>query len=105
MRCGVSALRGSSPVALNRLRGCFGEVAGVGRRPFAQVLRNSLSGHPPPTGLVTTIVTESYFWSYTVVLDLLVVCEVAGVGRRRDSGANCAAPERRSSDLRPSTLQ
>ena len=26
-------------------------VAGVGRRPFAQVLRNSLSGHPPTTGL------------------------------------------------------
>ena len=25
--------------------------AGVGRRPFAQVLRNSLSGHPPTTGL------------------------------------------------------
>ena len=25
-------------------------AAGVGRRPFAQVLRNSLSGHPP-TGL------------------------------------------------------
>ena len=24
---------------------------GVGRRPFAQVLRNSLSGHPPTTGL------------------------------------------------------
>ena len=26
-------------------------AAGVGRRPFAQVLRNSLSGHPPTTGL------------------------------------------------------
>ena len=26
-------------------------VAGVGRRPIAQVLRNSLSGHPPTTGL------------------------------------------------------
>ena len=26
-------------------------AAGVGRRPFAQVLRNSLSGHPPPTDL------------------------------------------------------
>ena len=26
-------------------------AAGVGRRPFAQVLRNSLSGHPPPIGL------------------------------------------------------
>ena len=25
-------------------------VAGVGRRPLAQVLRNSLSWHPPPTG-------------------------------------------------------
>ena len=25
-------------------------VAGVGRCPFAQVLRNSLSGHPPTTG-------------------------------------------------------
>ena len=25
-------------------------VAGGGRGPFAQVLRNSLSGHPPPTG-------------------------------------------------------
>ena len=25
-------------------------VAGVGRRPLAQVLRNSLSGHPPTTG-------------------------------------------------------
>ena len=24
--------------------------AGGGRCPFAQVLRNSLSGHPPPTG-------------------------------------------------------
>ena len=24
-------------------------AAGVGRRPFAQVLRNSLSGHPPTT--------------------------------------------------------
>ena len=24
--------------------------AGDGRRPFAQVLRNSLSGHPPSTG-------------------------------------------------------
>ena len=28
-------------------------VAGVGRHPFAQVLRNSLSGHPPPTGYET----------------------------------------------------
>ena len=27
--------------------------ATVGRRPFAQVLRNSLSGHPPPTGCDT----------------------------------------------------
>ena len=26
-------------------------AAGVGRRPFAQVLQNSLSGHPPPIGL------------------------------------------------------
>ena len=26
-------------------------VAGVGRCPLAQVLRNSLSGHPPTTGL------------------------------------------------------
>ena len=26
-------------------------AAGVDRRPFAQVLRNSLSGHPPTTGL------------------------------------------------------
>ena len=26
-------------------------VAGVGRRPLAQVLRNSLSVHPPTTGL------------------------------------------------------
>ena len=25
-------------------------VAGVGRRPLAQVLRNSLSGHPPTAG-------------------------------------------------------
>ena len=25
-------------------------VADVGRRPLAQVLRNSLSGHPPTTG-------------------------------------------------------
>ena len=25
-------------------------VAGVGRRPLAQVLSNSLSGHPPTTG-------------------------------------------------------
>ena len=25
-------------------------VAGVGRRPLAQVLRNSLAGHPPTTG-------------------------------------------------------
>ena len=25
-------------------------AAGVGRRPLAQVLRNSLSGHPPTTG-------------------------------------------------------
>ena len=25
-------------------------VAGVGRHPFAQMLRNSLSGHPPPIG-------------------------------------------------------
>ena len=28
-------------------------VAGVVRRPLAQVLRNSLSGHPPPTGCDT----------------------------------------------------
>ena len=25
-------------------------VAGVGRRPLVQVLRNSLAGHPPTTG-------------------------------------------------------
>ena len=29
------------------------KVAGVGRCPFAQELRNSLSGHPPPTGYET----------------------------------------------------
>ena len=28
--------------------------AGDGRRPFAQVLRNSLSGHPPSTGHETS---------------------------------------------------
>ena len=28
-------------------------VAGVGRCPLAQVLRNSLAGHPPPTGCDT----------------------------------------------------
>ena len=34
----------------------------VGRRPFAQVLRNSLSGHPPPTGCDTlTQVHTPYF--------------------------------------------
>ena len=32
-------------------------VAGVGRRPFAQVLQNSLSGHPPPIGL------RDIFWN------------------------------------------
>lgn len=26
-------------------------VAGVGRRPLAQVLRNLLAGHPPTTGM------------------------------------------------------
>ena len=32
-------------------------VAGVGRRPFAQVLQNSLSGHPPPIRL------RDIFWN------------------------------------------
>ena len=31
----------------------IGMVAGVGRRPPAQVLHNSLPGHPPPTGCDT----------------------------------------------------
>ena len=31
------------------------KVAGVGRCPFAQVLRNSLSGHPPTTGHKTIL--------------------------------------------------
>ena len=35
-------------------------AAGVGRRPFAQVLRNSLSGHPP-TGHGTWIITTEYY--------------------------------------------
>lgn len=30
-------------------------VAGVGRRPLAQVLRNLLSGHPPTTGHKTIL--------------------------------------------------
>ena len=41
-------------------------VAGVGRRPFAQVLRNSLSGHPPTTGHGT-------FFSFTPVVDYRVI--------------------------------
>ena len=34
---------------------CVYMDAGDGRRPFAQVLRNSLSGHPPSTGCETRI--------------------------------------------------
>ena len=44
--------------------------AAVGRRPFAQVLRNSLSGHPPPIGCDTwtqvhTPCFSSWLVSYT----------------------------------------
>ena len=33
-------------------------AAGVGRHPLAQVLRNSLSGHPPTTGHETFLKTR-----------------------------------------------
>ena len=41
---------------------CVYMVAGDGRRPLAQVLRNSLSGHPPSTGCETGI---PYQMTYT----------------------------------------
>ena len=41
-------------------------AAGVGRRPFAQVLRNSLSGHPPPIGHGT-------FFRFTPVVGYRVI--------------------------------
>ena len=41
---------------------CVYMDAGDGRRPFAQVLRNSLSGHPPSTGCETGI---PYQMTYT----------------------------------------
>ena len=55
-------------------------VAGAGRRPLAQVLRNSLSGHPPTTG------HETIFEENTVT-------QALGVGTQ---DANCEAPERMS---------
>ena len=59
-------------------------VAGVGRRPLAQVLRNSLSGHTPTTG------HETIFEENTVT-------QALGVGTQ---DANCAASEQTNPNSR-----
>ena len=55
-------------------------VAGVGKRPLAQVLRNSLSGHPPTSG-------------HKTIFEENIVTQATGVGTQ---DANCEAPERTS---------
>ena len=55
-------------------------VAGVGRRPLAQVLRNSLSVHPPTTG-------------HKTIFEENTVTQALGVGTQ---DTNCEAPERAS---------
>ena len=65
------------------------KVAGVGRRPLAQVLRNSLSGHPPTTG------HETIFEENTVT-------QALGVGTQ---DANCEAPEQTNPNSRRNPVE